>query len=123
MPQEIQQLRVSPQITIDQFALTQNGLSVLGYPANLSTILANNEFNFYIKDGITNTNLFTYVGGVCGNFHESIPSNQMVTDAMTFQCADVLGPDGTSIVQMSDAYTFPSLYGNQQGVAPVVNPS
>lgn len=120
MPQEIQQLRVSPQITIDAFSLTQQGLSVLGYPSNLSTILAANEFNFTIRDGITNTTLFTYVGGVASSFHESIPTNQMITDALTFLCADVLGPDGTSILQMSDAYTFPSLYGNVSGVAAAI---
>jgi hypothetical protein len=121
LPQEIQQLRVSPHITVDMFALTQNGISILGYPANLATILAANEFNFSIRDGVTNTTLFTYVGGVCDNFSENIPTNQMITDALTFMCADVLGPNGTSIVSMSDAYTFPALFGNANGVAPAVN--
>lgn len=120
LPQEVQQLRVSPQITLDAFSLTQNGLQVLGYPSNIALILASNEFNFYVKDGITNTMLFIYVGGVCGNFNENIPANAPITDAMTFLCADVLGPNGTSILAMSDAYTFPALYGNVSGVAPAV---
>lgn len=120
MPQEIQQLRAAPQITVDTFDLTQNGMQVLGYPSDLSLILADTEFNFYIKDGITGSMLFTYVGGVATNFNQNIPANQIITDAMTFLCADVLGPDGKSIVAASDAYTFPSLFGNVSGVAPAV---
>jgi hypothetical protein len=120
MPQEIQQLRTAPQITIDAFSLTQQGLNVLGYPSEFSSILAENEFNFAIKDGITGNILKTYVGGVCSNFNQNIPANSMVTDAITFLCADVLGPNGTSILTEPDAYSFPPLYGNPNGVAPVV---
>lgn len=112
MPQEIQQLRAAPQITLDNFALTQQGLSVLGYPTDIALILADTEFNFYIKDGIRNTMLFMYVGGVCSNFNENIPANQFITDALTFLCADVLGPTGQSMVASNDAYTFPALYQN-----------
>lgn len=120
MPQEIQQLRAAPQITVDNFSLTQNGMSVLGYPSDIALILADTEFNFFIKDGITNSMLFTYVGGVCSNFNQNIPANSIITDAMTFLCADVLGPDGTSVIASSDAYTFPALYGPVNGVAPLV---
>ena len=121
MPQEIQQLRVSPQITIDAFSLTQQGLNVLGYPSSIAVVVANNEFNFFIKDGVTNQMLFIYVGGVAQNFNQNIPANQMITDAVTFQCADVLGPDGTSLVNLNDAYTFPALYSPvTNGVASVV---
>lgn len=120
LPQEVQQLRVAPQITLDAFSLTQNGLNVLGYPSNIALILAANEFNFFIKDGITNTMLMIYVGSVCSNFNENIPANQPITDALTFLCADVLGPDGTSILSMADAYTFPALYGNVTGLAGTV---
>jgi hypothetical protein len=113
-------LRAAPQITIDSFSLPENGMQVLGYPSDLALILADTEFNFYIKDGITNSMLFTYVGGVATNFNQNIPANQIITDALTFLCADVLGPAGTSIISSSDAYTFPALYGNVGGVANVI---
>lgn len=116
LPQEIQQLRVGPQITIDTFKLTQNGLLVLGYPSDLSLILADTEFNFTIKgkDPANQTGgqlatLYTYVGGVCESFNENVPTNQTITDALTFLCADVLGPNGVSLLASSDAYNFPAL--------------
>lgn len=109
LPQEVQQLRSAPHISINMFALSQNGLTLLGYPTNLATILAQNEFNFYIKDGVSNQMKFIFVGGVCSDFGENIPTNQLITDTYTFMCADVLGPNGQSILSTADAYTFPAL--------------
>src|SRR5271156_3155628 len=83
LPQEVQQLRTSPHISINMFALTQNGLNLLGYPTNLALILAQTEFNFFIKDGISNQMKFMFVGGVCSDFGESIPTNQLITDTFT----------------------------------------
>ena len=104
MPQEVQQLRVSPTITIDNFALTTNGLNALGYPINLSSILANNSFNFFVVDGQSGQALFTYVGCVASNFNENIPSNRPITDAITFLAMDVLNSNGQSILNQGNAY-------------------
>lgn len=104
MPQEVQQLRVSPSITIDNFALTQNGLTALGYPSNLATVLANNSFNFFVVDGPSGQALFTYVGCVASNFNENIPANRPITDAVTFLAMDVLSSNGQSLLNQGNAY-------------------
>jgi hypothetical protein len=119
LPQEIQQLRTAPQITIDSFALTQKGLQTLGYPANIASILSNTEFNFYIVDGQSQEALYTYVGGVASNFNENIPANRPITDAITFLCIDVLDSSGQSIINSptTNAYQAPAVGANILGPA------
>lgn len=104
MPQEVQQLRVSPQITVDSFALTQAGLQALGYPINLASVLANNQFNLFVVDGPSGEAIYTYVGGVASNFNENIPANRPITDAITFLCMDVYDSTGQSILNQGNAY-------------------
>lgn len=108
MPQEAQQLRVSPQISLDAFALTQQGLSLLGYPSNIASILANNAFNLHIVDGITGDTLYTYVGCTASNFAENISANQPVSDTITFLALDVLDDSGQSILNVGNAFQVPS---------------
>lgn len=108
MPQEIQQLRAAPQITIDSFALTDIGLKVLGYPANLASILANQQFDMHIVDGASGDPIFTYVGCVAQNFAENIPANQPISDSITFLAMDVLDVSGQSIMNAGNAYPIPS---------------
>lgn len=118
MPQEQQQLRIAPQITIDSFALTTNGLQTLGYPSNLASILSNTQFNFYVTDGNTQQALFTYVGGTASNFSENIPTNRPITDAITFMCLDVLDSNGQSILNSpSNAYQVAPVGSNSLGTA------
>ncbi len=106
-PQEIQQLKVSPQITIDNFDLTNQGLRLnQGNVTPLVSFLANNNFNISIIDGSTEQPTFTYVGCVAQGFNQSIPSNQVITDAVTFLAMDVLGPDGTSLHNGPTALTI-----------------
>lgn len=107
MPQEIQQLRVAPQFSLDSFALTDNGLALLGYPSNLASVLANNSFNMHVIDGVTGDSLFTYVGAVASNFNENIPANQPVTDTISFLALDVLDDTGQSILNVGNGYSFP----------------
>lgn len=116
MPQEIQQLRNSPQITLDAFALTEQGLAILGYQSDLYSILANNAFNLCVADQLTGLALYTYVGSVAQNFSESIPANQVVTDAITFLALDVLNASGQSILNVGNAYQFPSNAGVGGGI-------
>ena len=115
LPQEIQQLRSAPQITIDSFALTNYGLDVLGQPTNLAYVLANNNFNFCVVDGTTGQAIYTYVGGVAQNFSENIPANQPITDAISFLCMDVLGDTGQSILNAGNVFQSPSVQGTMGG--------
>jgi hypothetical protein len=115
MPQEIQQLLVSPQITIDSFALTDNGLQVLGYPVNLASILANQQFDMHIVDGASGDPIFTYVGCVAQNFSENIPANQPISDSITFLAMDVLDATGQSILNAGNAYPIPSAGASSSG--------
>jgi hypothetical protein len=114
LPQEIQQLKISPQITVDAFALTTAGLLALGIlpTSPLSSILANNQFNMRIIDGQTNAALFTYVGAQAGDFSEQITANQVVTDSITFLALDVLDETGNSILNSGqNAFSITSLIG------------
>lgn len=110
LPQEVQQLRISPQFNIDSFALTDTGLTLLGYPSNLASVLANNSFNMHVVDGATGESLYTYVGAVASNFSENIPANQPITDTVAFMALDVLDDTGQSILNVGNAYQVP---GNQ----------
>ncbi len=105
-PQEIQQLKMSPQITVDQFNLTSQGQSrIQGNNLTLSSLLANNEFNLHIIDGQSGQSLFTYVGCVATNFNQNVPSNQVITDAISFLARDVLDQTGLSILDGPNAFT------------------
>ena len=106
-PQEIQQLRDSMQITIDNFDLTSNGQTLIQESTvPLSSLIANNSFNISVVDGITNTALYTYVGCVAANFSQNISSNQPITDAITFHAMDVLDATGLSILNGPNAFTI-----------------
>lgn len=110
-PQEIQQLRVQPTITLNNFALTALGEQLVQEGVPLPFIIANNQFNISIVDGLTGAVRFTYVGAVASNFSESIPSNQVLTQDVSFLCMDVLGPQGTSLLDGPNAYSVPSTAG------------
>lgn len=112
LPQEVQQLRISPQITLDSMAMTLDGLTAFGNPANLAVILGNNQFNLHVSDGKTGLPIFTYVGCVASNFSESIPANQPITDSVTFMAMDVLDVTGQSILNQGSALSIPSLVGS-----------
>ena len=108
-PQEIQQLKVQPQITVDNFALTSNGqqlVEALGINPPLSSLLANNSFNIAIVDGSTSEALFTYVGSVASNYNMNIPANQPITEAITFMAMDVLDDTGQSILNGPNALSI-----------------
>ena len=111
-PQEIQQLKVAPQITVDNFALTITGQLLIEAGSGsisatpLASLLANNQFNLFVIDGTSGVALFTYVGGVASNFNENIPANQPITDAITFLCLDVLDSTGQSLLTGPNALTI-----------------
>jgi hypothetical protein len=106
-PQEIQQLKDSMQITIDNFDLTSNGMALIQASlVPLSSLISNNSFNISVVDGITNQALYTYVGCVATNFSQNISSNQPITDAITFHALDVLDATGQSVLNGPNALTL-----------------
>jgi hypothetical protein len=96
-PQEIQQLRFSPNITITAFVLTNQGIIALSYPSNLLSVLANNSFDLHVIDA-SGVPLLTYIGCVANGFSQNVPVNAIVTENITFQAMDVLDSTGQSIL-------------------------
>lgn len=101
-PQEIQQLRMSPQFSLDSFALTAVGEQLLQGGVSLAYILAGNQFDMHVQDGITNTVLFTYAGSKCSTFGQNIPTNAPVHDNYSFLALDVLDNNGNSIMNTGE---------------------
>jgi hypothetical protein len=115
-PQEIQQLRVGPTITLSEFALTQAGEELINGGVSMVSLLSNNSFDIYVVDGKSGAALFAYVGAVASNFNENIPSNQPITDALTFMAMDVLDNNGNSLLNIPASYTPPSPYPQGNGL-------
>ena len=110
-PQEIQQLRDSPEITIDNFSLTNVGATIIQNSVVFASIIANNQFNISIVDGIKNVVLYTYVGCTARDFSESIAANRPITDAISFDAMDVLDQTGQSILNGPNAFSMPGSIG------------
>lgn len=100
-PQEIQPLRFSPQLTVEEFELTAVGQQLLAGNQNLAYILASNQFDIHVMANDTGQNqntVYTYVGCKAQNFSGSIPANAPVRDSFTFLALDVLDVNGNSIM-------------------------
>jgi len=102
LPQEVQQLRISPQISLDSFTLTQAGKTALQGGVDLAYILAGNVFDFHVYDGLTNKVVFTYVGCKCQNFAQSVPTNSPSRNTYSFLAMDVLDVNGNSILSTGE---------------------
>lgn len=98
LPQEIQQLRMSPAFTVDTFALTQAGNNLLQAGQNLDYILAGKQFTMHVYDGLTGTIVYTYVGAKAQNLSQNIPANAPVRTNYSFLAQDVLDPLGNSLL-------------------------
>lgn len=97
-PQEIQQLRMAPAFTLDNFALTATGLTLLANGQRLEYLLAGQSFDMHVVDGLTNTVVLTYVGAKAQNFAQNIPTNAPIRDTFSFLALDVLNANGQSIM-------------------------
>lgn len=118
-PQEIQQLKFSQTITLESFQLTDEGLAFFGIGSELGTILANNQFNLFVLDAAGKA-IRSYVGSVATTQNINIPANQIVTESLTFMALDVLGPDGTSLLESNSADVFNTLASSV--AVPVLTP-
>lgn len=96
-PEEIQQLRFAPTITVTSFLLTKQGITALNYPSTLLGVLANNSFNMSVVDADGNT-LFTYIGCVCNTYDQTVPVNSIITQDLSFNALDVLDQTGISVL-------------------------
>lgn len=110
-PQEIQQLKISPEITLDNFALTSLGNNLIQGGTSFAAILANNQFNICLANG-DGTVLFTYIGSVARDFSETVAANRPVTDAVTFDAMDVVDQTGQSILNGPNAFAIASNQGS-----------
>lgn len=118
-PQEIQQLRILPQVTLEFFALTQEGITLLGGSQRIPYILANNQFQLHLIDDQSGTVLFTYVDAVAQSFTETLVSNRPVIDSVPFISMDVLDNNGNSILASNSALApglFVTATTNQTGL-------
>lgn len=98
LPQEVQQLRMSPAFTLDTFALTENGINLLQGGQNIDYILAGKQFVMHVYDGLTGTIVYTYVGAKAQNLAQNIPANAPVRTTYSFLALDVLDPNGNSLL-------------------------
>lgn len=96
-PQEIQQLKFTPSITLTAFVLTSNGIAVLNYPSNLLSVLANNSFNINVMDS-NGIPLIIFTQCVASNFSQNVPVNAIITEDITFLAMDILDNTGQSIL-------------------------
>lgn len=96
-PQEIQQLKFAPTISVDSFVLTSHGVQILSYPSNLLQVLTNNQFTLHLMD-YTGVSLLTFVGCVATGYNQNVPVNAIITQTITFQALDVLDATGVSIL-------------------------
>jgi hypothetical protein len=103
-PQEIQQLKFAPTITVTSFVLTETGISALNYPSNLISVLANNSFDMHVMDA-SGLPLITFTQCVCANFSMNVPTNAIITENISFQAMDVLDPTGQSVLNGNFALT------------------
>lgn len=110
-PQEIQQLRVAPEITVDELRLSQVGNTLLQAGQNLPSLLSNNQFNISVVDGTTQQVLLTFVGCVASDYSETVASNRPITDAITFMAMDVLDSSGQSVLDGPNAFNVPGVAG------------
>ncbi len=102
LPQEVQQLRVSPSFSLDAFSLTANGLTSLGGGQRLEYILAGKSFDMHVIDGITNTTMYSFIGAKAQNVSLSVPSNAPLRSTYAFLALDVVDLYGNSITNAGD---------------------
>lgn len=105
-PQEIQQLKIMPSITVENFNLTSVGNNLIQGGISFASIIANNSFNISVIDGTSNSVLFTYVGCVARDFSEAIAANRPITDTIAFDSMDVLDQTGQSILNGPSAFSI-----------------
>ena len=102
-PQEIQQLRSAPSISLTAFALTPVGITLLAAGQILEYLLGGTQFDAYILDGLNNsTALFSYIGCKAGSFSQDISGNSLIRNVYPFLAMDVLDSNGVSLLDTKE---------------------
>lgn len=114
-PQEIQQLRISPSISVEYFELTQAGINLLGTGTRLIYSLFNTQLDIHIVDGQSNQPIATYVSCVMSSFTETITTNAVVLATVPFLAMDILDNTGKSILNSNAVYSIPALVAAAAG--------
>jgi len=96
-PQENQQLKYDPNITLSSLQLTTAGLNYFGYTSTWLQILINTELNISLIDASGNP-IVTYVGCTAKSYSSNVPANAPITEDVDFAALDVLDPNGISIL-------------------------
>lgn len=122
LPQEIQQLRLSPALALEYFELTAQGIAVLGTGQPLTYSLFNTQFDIHIVDGTNGNVLYTYVGAVATSVSETLATNQVILESVSFLAMDVLNNQGVSILNSNSVYSIPSLIASAAGQGGLGNP-
>jgi hypothetical protein len=120
-PQEVQQLKNSITVNLEVFMLTAQGIQILGYPTDFSEVLSGNQFNISALDAQGNP-IKTAVSATAGNVSISIPANQICTESISFMCTDILGVNGTSILNGVNATSSVALASTALGALSVPQP-
>lgn len=94
-PQEIQQLRITPSITLDSLSLTARGRTLLNNPKDWLSVL-NNSFDIHLMDS-SGATFRTYAGAVAVNCSHSGSTDKPITAPITFRARDVLDANGISV--------------------------
>lgn len=108
-PQEVQQLRNSPSISLEYFELTQRGIDSLGTGQSLIYNLFNTQVDIHIVDSQSGQTKFTYVGSVMSSYSSSVATNSIVISSVSFLAMDVLDNQGNSILNSNSAFSLASL--------------
>lgn len=122
-PQEIQQLRNSPSISVEFMELTAQGITLLGTGSRLVYTLGNTQTDISIIDS-TGAPIFTYVGCVANTDSITITTNQVLLETVSFLAMDILNASGDSILNSNAVYSIPSLIAGStsQGTLGVQSP-
>jgi hypothetical protein len=98
LPQEVQQLRISPSFSLDTFSLTAHGLTILSGGQRLEYLLAGKSFECHVLDANTNSVMYSYVGAKAQNMGNNIPTNAPLRSTFAFLALNVLDNLGNSIL-------------------------
>ncbi len=112
MPQEIQQLRFRPSITVSFFTLSTLGQQLAANSQDILNILANNQFDIHVFAQKSNTIIKTYVQCVADTESEHFPVNGIITGNIAFSAMDVWGPNGQSILAQPGQFAIAPLVAN-----------
>lgn len=107
-PQEIQQLRNSPSISVEFMELTAQGLNLLGTGSRLIYTLGNTQVDISVVDG-TGAPILTFVGCVANTDSITVTTNQVLLETVSFLAMDILDSAGDSILNSNAVYSVPSL--------------